>query len=146
MRLVIDTNVLVSALLNPHGAPARVLDLVLAGSIQVLWDDRLMAEYADVLARPKFAFGSPDVRALLDYLRLCGNQVQAGPLRNLRVTAVADAFDLPFAEVAVAGHADALVTGNPHHFRFLPADGPQVLSPDALLAMWSEAADYTDRE
>ncbi len=144
MRLVIDTNVLVSALLNPHGTPARVLDLVLAGSIRILWDDRLMAEYASVLNRPKFAFSPTDVRALLDYLRLSGDQIQAHPLKNLKASAVVDAFDLPFAEVAVAGEADVLVTGNPRHFNFLGAEKMHILSPVEFLSWWSKNASTID--
>ncbi len=55
MRIVVDTNVLVSGLLNPYGSPGRILDLVLSGRIQVLYDDRILEEYQDVLARPQLA-------------------------------------------------------------------------------------------
>ena len=56
MRIVLDTNVLVSGLLNPDGAPGRLLDLILGGRLQILYDDRILGEYSDVLARPQFGF------------------------------------------------------------------------------------------
>lgn len=52
MRIVLDTNVLVSGLLNPHGSPGRLLDHFLAGDITLLVDDRILAEYGEVLRRP----------------------------------------------------------------------------------------------
>ena len=48
MRVVLDTNVVVSGLLKSKGNPAQVLSLVLAGAVQVAHDKRILAEYADV--------------------------------------------------------------------------------------------------
>ena len=61
MKVVLDTNVLVSGLLNPDGNPGRVLDLLLAGEITLLVDDRILAEYRAVLARPRFGFDVGDI-------------------------------------------------------------------------------------
>ena len=112
MRIVLDTNVVASGLLNPHGAPGRVLDAVLAGTHLLLLDDRIRSEYAEVLKRPRFGFAAADVAALLRGLESCGESVVAPPL----AIALPDADDLPFLEVALAGHADRLVTGNPRHY------------------------------
>jgi putative PIN family toxin of toxin-antitoxin system len=112
VRLVLDTNVLVSALLSPRGAPARVLDRIFMGDHVLLLDDRILAEYAEVLARPRFGFAPRDVAALLAWIEAWGEPVAAEPLR----IRLADPDDLPFVEVAVTGRADALVTGNPRHF------------------------------
>ena len=68
MLVVLDTNILVSALISPFGPPARVLDMVLGGDIQVAYDDRLLAEYREVLARPKFSFAPEDVAAVCLFL------------------------------------------------------------------------------
>jgi len=46
-RIVLDTNVLVSAFLNPSGAPAQLVTLVLAGELKLLLDERILAEYAE---------------------------------------------------------------------------------------------------
>lgn len=56
IRIVLDTNVLLSALLNPQGAPAQVLLLtVLEPDIQLCVSDEIFAEYEEVLHRPKFS-------------------------------------------------------------------------------------------
>jgi putative PIN family toxin of toxin-antitoxin system len=52
--LVLDTNVLVSALLSPFGAPGRIWDLVLAREVRLVYDDRILVEYRRVLSREKF--------------------------------------------------------------------------------------------
>jgi len=65
MKIVLDTNVLVSALLSPFGPPARVLDLILVGDLIPVFDDRILAEYRQVLARERFGFDPGDVADLL---------------------------------------------------------------------------------
>lgn len=130
MRIVLDTNVLVSGLLNPDGAPGRLLDLILVGELQVLYDDRILAEYSDVLERPQFSFTPDLTRAIVGYFRLFGESVTALPLP---FETLPDPDDNPFAEVAVSGNADMLVTGNQRYFARLKAHGVVVLSPDALL-------------
>ena len=128
-RLVIDTNVLVSALLSPFGAPARVLDAVLAGQVQLLYDDRILAEYRAVLRRERFGFDLRDVAALLTFIRAEGERVSAPPLGF----DLPDPDDAPFIEVAIAGKADALVTGNKAHFPTCACPGIPVLTPAELL-------------
>lgn len=113
MRIVLDTNVLVSGLLNPHGAPGRIVDLLTSGDLVLLHDDRIIDEYAQVLARPRFRFGRADVSALLGFIEWSGEAVVARPLDVV----LPDPDDLPFLEVAVAGEADALVSGNTRHFK-----------------------------
>ena len=113
MRIVLDTNVLVSGLLNPHGAPGRIVDLLAFGDLVVLYDDRIIAEYGQVLARPRFGFGGADVSALLGFIEWSGEAVVARPLDVV----LPDPDDLPFLEVAVGGDANALVSGNTRHFK-----------------------------
>ncbi len=130
MLVVIDTNVLVSGLINPDGTPARVLDLLLANVIQAAFDDRVLAEYEEVLTRKPFSFNRKHVQALLDHVRLNGTLVSAPPMPPGDYP---DRTDLPFAEVALAAGAAALVTGNPAHFSFLATFGVAVLSPQEFL-------------
>jgi putative PIN family toxin of toxin-antitoxin system len=113
MRVVIDTNVLVSGVINPHGAPGRVLDAALAGFVLVLHDDRILGEYRRVLRRPVFSFAQSNIDALLDFMEASGEHVST---RDVRVV-LPDPTDLPFFEVAIAGRAEALVTGNLKHFK-----------------------------
>ena len=129
MRVVLDTNVLVSGVLSPHGPPGRLLDLTLAGDLVLVVDDRVLSEYAEVLRRPRFALPPRDVDVLVRHLRAMGEAVTARPLG----VALPDAADLPFLEVAAAGAA-VLVTGNARHFRPVRGrHGVKVLSPREAL-------------
>jgi putative PIN family toxin of toxin-antitoxin system len=133
VKIVLDTNVLVSGLLNPHGPPGRVVDFVISGAVTVLFDDRIIAEYREVLARPRFGFGHDDVETLIDFITSEGESVTSPPL----ALSLPDPDDLPFIEVAVAGAADALVTGNADHF--VPAGGGppvHVCTPAQFVAHW----------
>ncbi|MCL2486036.1 MAG: putative toxin-antitoxin system toxin component, PIN family [Oscillospiraceae bacterium] len=119
-KAVIDTNVLVSALLTPDGNPAKILSLALNGRISVCHDSRILLEYEDVLSRPKFPFAPEDVSGLIDVLVQVGTSVVATPLTD-RFT---DEADKKFYEVAK--HCGAkLITGNLKHF----PDDSDVLSP-----------------
>jgi putative PIN family toxin of toxin-antitoxin system len=112
MRAVVDATFLVSAMLSPHGPPAQVVRLALQGDVVPLHDDRILAEYHDVLGRPRFAFHPEDVRAVLDGIARTGETVVAKPL----ALTLPDPDNLPYLEVAVAARADALVTGNARHY------------------------------
>lgn len=113
MRVVLDTNIVVSALLSPHGAPAQLLRLALRGELAALYDDRIVTEYREVLSRPKFGFDPEEIEAVVGQLERTGESVLAHPLP----IDLPDPDDLPFLEVAVAGNAHVLVTGNPRHYR-----------------------------
>ena len=131
MRIVVDTNVLVSGVLNAHGSPGQIVDAILADIVSVLFDDRILDEYREVMLRPAFGFRTADVEAFLDYVEFSGELVLGRPLK----LTLPDASDLPFLEVAVAGRADALVTGNRRHFR--PITGHftvAILSPAEFVA------------
>jgi len=130
LLIVLDTNILVSGLLSPNGPPGRILDLVLAGTIQLAYDDRIMDEYVRILSRRKFGFDNRDVRAVIDYFIGTGVQVSGTPLAPPDVP---DPSDVAFAEVALASGADALVTGNQRDFAFARAYGVVVLSPGQLM-------------
>lgn len=134
MRIVLDTNILVSGLHNPNGAPGRIVDLILGARIQVLYDDRILAEYLDVLARPQLAIEPSLAQAVVGYIRLSGEPLVAHPLDK---DALSDPNDLPFAEVAITGKADVLVTGNLKHFSRLKDRGVTVLSPAQCLEHFS---------
>jgi putative PIN family toxin of toxin-antitoxin system len=133
MLIVLDTNVLVSGLLTPHGAPGRVLDLVIAGEVQLAFDDRILSEYSEVLQRPKFGFPRRRIEAMLDFFRRAGIHVSAPPLAMENIP---DHDDLPFAEVAVAANATVLITGNRDHFDFMAQTTIEVLSPREFVDHW----------
>jgi putative PIN family toxin of toxin-antitoxin system len=132
MLIVLDTNVLVSGLLKKNSKPAKILDLVTDGKIQVAVDQRILSEYRQVLARPKLKITATNVRAVLVYISISGLSVSAPPL-DLQDVVIQDLMDLPFAEVAVAVMAQAVVTGNTKHFLFLTGLGIEVLTPNDFL-------------
>ncbi|WP_423223645.1 putative toxin-antitoxin system toxin component, PIN family [Candidatus Amarolinea aalborgensis] len=131
MLVVLDTNILVSALLSPFGPPARVFDMVLNGDIRAAYDDRLMAEYREVLARPKFNFAPEDVAVVLEYLEADGEQVTARPLS----CKLPDPDDLPFLEVATQAEA-VLITGNTAHYPEAIRGEVQVVAPGEFVRAW----------
>jgi putative PIN family toxin of toxin-antitoxin system len=132
VRIVLDTNVLISGLLNPNGNPGRVLDLFLANELTLLVDDRILAEYREVLRRPKFRFDPDDVAELLEFIDASSMRVAAPPLGMPQP----DKQDQAFLEVGVAGRAECLVTGNTRDFR-VPADAAiQVETPAEFIQRW----------
>lgn len=125
MKIVIDTNVLVSGVISPNGPPAEVLRAVLRGHARVCYDERIVYEYRDVLTRGKFAFDADTVEELLWFLEACGDRVLAEPL----AIALPDPADRMFLEVACTAGADFLVTGNLRHFSKHAWAGCTVVTP-----------------
>jgi putative PIN family toxin of toxin-antitoxin system len=133
VKIVLDTNVLVSGLLSPAGTPGRIVDLVTSLRVTVIFDDRILAEYREVLARPKLRIGRAEAAAVLDLIEKEGILVSAPPLP----LQLPDPDDLPFVEVSEAGAATALITGNARHF--VPIQGNitvPVLAPADFLGLW----------
>jgi len=111
IKVVMDTNVLVSALLTAESHPARLLNSVLSGKILLCYDSRVMQEYKTVLFRPKFPFWKRDVQILLDTLTRIGFSILAEPSG----VPFSDVTDKKFFEVALSAGA-YLVTGNVKHY------------------------------
>ena len=130
MTIVVDTNVLVSGLLNPRGAPGRIVDLIVAGDAGLVVDDRILDEYSEVLGRPEFGFDGKDVDTLLAAVEATAVHVQCVPL----AARLPDPDDEPFLEAALAAKAEALVTGNLRHFPTALRAGIAVFSPSVFLA------------
>jgi len=108
-RVVLDTNVLVSAMLGGQVAP--VLEQWRAGRFTVIVTDAIVREYLAVLHRPKFGLPAEIVDDIAAYI--FRNAEFVTPLESLRVIA-ADPADDRFLEAAVAGEAEAIVSGNKH--------------------------------
>jgi putative PIN family toxin of toxin-antitoxin system len=113
IRVVIDTNVLVSALISRHGPNARVLDLVLADKIRPCVSEAVLNEYRGVLGRPKFrGLSSSYIDALIGLLEKVSLKVT--PVATLQVSS--DEPDNRVYECADAAQAHYIVTGNRKHF------------------------------
>jgi uncharacterized protein len=132
MRVVLDTNIVVSALISTAGPPARLIDAAVEGIITPVLDTRILAEYEEVTSRARFVrlFDAKLARALLGRLRELGAFLDNVPRYEGELP---DDSDRPFVEVALAGGA-LLVTGNMRHF---PAStGVEALTPaQALLRL-----------
>lgn len=133
MIVVLDTNLLVSGFLRPHSKPATVLRLVATGALRIAYDERILAEYRDVLGRPKFPFSPEQIKVFLDQIEADGVPVAALPLSVV----LPDPDDAPFLEVAVAARADALITGNTRHYPARARHGIPILDPADFLERWS---------
>ncbi|BCY19511.1 PIN domain-containing protein (plasmid) [Leptolinea sp. HRD-7] len=133
MLVVLDTNVLVSGLLNGSGSPGKIIDRIMDGWIQVAYDDRILGEYEDVLHRPELHIRPALAGAIISYIELAGVLVESQPLDPNNFL---DKDDLPFAEVFVTSRADALVSGNLRHFLPLVEKGLAVMSPADFLAKY----------
>jgi len=133
LKIVLDTNVLVSGILSPNGPPAAVLRALLTERVTLCFDERIVSEYRAVLTRTKFSFDRDLVDELIGFLEAAGSPTLAAPL----LVTLPDPWDQMFIEVAVAGGADFLVTGNLKHFPEELSLGVRVVSPrvflDALL-------------
>ena len=129
MNVVLDTNVLVSGLLSPFSPCAEIVRMLAAGELRLCLDARLLTEYRQVLQRPRFQFDGELVADLLDHASHTGTVVSALPLAH----PLRDPDDAPFLEVALAGRAACLVTGNLRHFPAPLAAGVRVLSPRSFL-------------
>ncbi len=136
MLIVLDTNVLVSGMMKKISMPGKVVDLILERRINVALDERILAEYNEVTIRPKLHIPSFIQKPTLAFIVAHAVYIQP-QLLNPPPTHIPDLKDLPFAEVAVAAKADALVTGNMKHFAFLKEFNMRVLSP-AQFAEWAE--------
>ena len=129
MRIVLDTNVLVAGFISPSGPPGAIQRSILAGGVTVCFDERILAEYRDVLTRSRFSFDGDRVAEVLDLIEAMGEPVLAEDLG----IALPDAADAMFVEVATAAGADCLVTGNRRHFPNEQLPGMRVLLPREFL-------------
>lgn len=128
---VIDTNVLVSALLSSHenAATVQVVSRLFSGDVIPVFSDDILAEYNEVLRRKKFHFSEDVVRTLLDTITSIGENITPSPSGEV----LPDMKDLPFYEVVLEKEADNayLITGNIKHF----PDKPNIVTAREFLTI-----------
>lgn len=125
--VVIDTNVLVSAILtrNLQSPTFRIVDAMLAKQILPLYNEEIIGEYEDVLHRPKFGFSDNEINFYLE-------AIIKGGVNSQRVTSIEDfpdPKDVVFYEVALSKEDSFLVMGNTKHF----PKSPIVVTPAEML-------------
>ena len=132
IRVVLDTNILVSALLQPQGLPARTFLMALAGTTaQLCVSGDIYAEYEEVIRRAKFNRTEAAIETALRAIRQNGFWVKASE----KMHACSDPDDDIFLECALAARAHYIVTGNLKHFPAKWADAQIVTARQFLDAL-----------
>lgn len=127
---VIDTNVLVSAMLRWDSVPGCVLEHAFVGDIIPLLNEQVLQEYIDVLGRPKFHFDKERINIIIDGLIKRGVYVNA----EETVMDLPDPKDIVFYEIVMEKRKSEeafLVTGNIKHF---PTE-PYIVTPREMLTI-----------
>jgi putative PIN family toxin of toxin-antitoxin system len=133
-RYVLDTNLIISAIIFPESAPGRALRIAQAGTI--LASDATKLELIAVIERPRFdRYVDISVRRAVaaEYVRNSEPISISFPIRASR-----DPDDDKFLEVAVHGRADFIVTGDEDLLILNPFQGIAILSPAEFLARETE--------
>lgn len=112
LRVVLDTNVVVSAALRPFGLQRTVFLLALTKPARMYVTQEIFAEYRNVLARPSLRIRKGLQQQLLQLVKNRARLVR--PSYRLDVTS--DPEDNKFLECANAARADYVITGNQRHF------------------------------
>jgi putative PIN family toxin of toxin-antitoxin system len=135
MPAVVDVNILVRALIKPDGTVGPVLRRLRDGAFTLLYSEAILDELLDVLSRPriraKYQLEDDDIETVLLLVLLRGEPVVPGR----RVMSCRDPLDDKFLEVAVAGKADVIVSGDQDLLVLSPFEGIAIVGPATFLAM-----------
>lgn len=133
-KAVLDTNILVSALITPRGTPAKILQTWRTGRFELVTSPPLLLELKDVLSRPKirerYHLTPADIR---DLLSLLATAAVLAPASGSISASLRDPDDLPVLACAVGGHADYIVTGDRDLLRLSSYEGIQIVRPSKFL-------------
>ncbi len=131
-RLVLDTNVLISAALSPHGAPARLLDFLYRSNAVLVFSEPTMAELADRLLRAKldlYVDRDERIQFLAEIDAVAEFAGISGAPMGCR-----DRSDDPFLETALTADCRLIVSGDRDLLTLHPWRGIQILGPVQALS------------
>ena len=112
MKIILDTNIMVSALLSPRGLPAKILNLALNGNIKLIYDNNILSEYIDVLGRENLKINQDLVKIIIDFIEKdCEYKIAIPQNKTFE-----DEDDKIFYDLLKSGDIDYLITGNIKHF------------------------------
>ena len=133
MKIVIDTNVLFTALRSSRGASYKLVSLLPSGRFSITISVPLIIEYEDVLRRGKLpaSISEKDISDFLDFLCYVGYRQD---IFFLWRPFLQDSSDDLVLEVAVAGGCDAIITYNKRHFKNVEKFGLRILDPKEFLS------------
>jgi uncharacterized protein len=140
VRAVIDTGILVSALIRPQGTTGEVLHALRDGRFTAVYSTDLLVEIIDVLGRPalrnKYHIEPDDIIVVVNLIRLRGDLVV--PARKVSAspsgTMCRDSKDDKFLEVALTAKADCIVSGDADLLDLTPFENNPILRPAEFLA------------
>jgi putative PIN family toxin of toxin-antitoxin system len=125
MKIVLDTNIIVSSFLNPQGLPGEIVSLVLTKKLIVCYDNKILAEYTRVLTRSKFNFDVELVNDFLEFVKSDGEYIVA----ESQAIPFTDEDDKMFYDVYKSSEAKYIITGNTKHY---PRE-KNIISPRELI-------------
>jgi len=138
MRAVIDTGVLVSGLIKHAGTTGEIMRSLRDGRFTIIFSTNILMEIIEVLGRSsfrsKYHILPDDINALIDLIRLRGELVAI----KEQVTACRDPKDNKFLEAAIAGQADAIVSGDADLLDLIAFKGIPILRPAEFLTRLSD--------
>jgi putative PIN family toxin of toxin-antitoxin system len=123
---VLDTNILVSALLSPFGNPAKIYRMFLTKNLKVVYSSGILAEYNDVLVRPRLRIPAGEAKKVLEAIQEHGEWIEPPPSTHEMI----DEDDRIFYDTAKSAGA-YLVTGNKKHY----PDEAFILTPANFLSI-----------
>lgn len=138
MRVVLDTNVLISGLLIPGGPPGKIVDLWTENKITVIVSQALIEEFFDVLLRPKFKRAGTVIERqdLLICLLEMENSVFVFPKVNMHVVKE-DPEDNHVLECALEGKVQYIISGDTHLLALSEFQGISIVAPAEFITVFS---------
>jgi hypothetical protein len=145
MKVVLDTNVLVSALIVPAGKPARILRRL--DTLELLTTDRILVEVSRVLRYPRiqkrYKLAEAIITTYLERLHEVSTIVET----RTQISGVSkDPDDDKFLECAVDGNARYIVSGDPHLLDLGSYGGISIVTPSAFLSILEEQREHEGYE
>ena len=131
-KIVLDTNVIVSALIGNSYPRQVVFDYVLSKKVEILLSNIVFQEYVEVLRRPKF-YQYPHFITKAEIVLNKLDELAVRSLTNLKLSINRDEPDNRFLELPVSGVADYLVTGNSRDFLLRSYESVKIVSPEEFV-------------
>jgi putative PIN family toxin of toxin-antitoxin system len=134
VRLVLDTNVVISAFINPGGKPSQIVKMILGRNAELCYNSIILSEYENVMLRPKFSekLDAGTIRRFIDLLRSIG--ISFDPLPS--AIKLQDESDRIFYDTA-KGSGSFLISGNIRHY---PKESFIFMSSDFLKKLGESVA------
>ena len=125
LKVIFDTNVIVSAALHEESLPALLLSLGLEEKVRFFVSPALLNEYETVLKRPRFKLGDKETADLIEKIK--EKAVRVTPTRELEILNE-DETDNRILECAAKAKVDFVITGNKRHFPFEDFKGSKIVT------------------